>query len=88
MDRHGQGVDAGIGPACGMKRHRLTGNGVDGLFHRLLHRRPMGLALQAHEGCAIEFEGEGEAGQARLAPAAIVQPRNKSAVAMAGRPAR
>ena len=31
-------------------------------FDGLLHRRTVRLALQAHEGAAIEFEGEGEAG--------------------------
>ena len=88
MNPHAKGVDPGISPTGSVERHSLTGNGVNGFLDRLLHRRAMGLPLQAHERRAIKLEGEGEAGQAILAPAVIAQPRNRSAVGMAGRPAR
>jgi hypothetical protein len=49
----------------------------------------MRLALQAHEGAAVEFERERETGhQPRTVPAAIARPRSKAAVSMAGLPAR
>ena len=62
MRPHRQRVHPGIGASGGVERHRLAGHRVDRFLDRLLHRRPVRLALQAHERAAVEFEGQGEAG--------------------------
>lgn len=88
MSAHSKRVNACVSSAGSMQGYGLARRCVHSLFHRLLDRRPMGLTLQAEERCAIKLEGEGEAGQASVVPAAIAQPRNRSAVAITGRPAR
>src|SRR3546814_7995972 len=62
MGAHAKAVDAGIGAARRMHGDPFAGDGEDGVLHRLLHARSMGLPLLAHAGAAIEFDGEGETG--------------------------
>ena len=64
MAAHRQRVDARIGASCRVHDNRLPRDPPKRVLHRLLHARPMGLALQPEKGGAVEFEGEGEAGQA------------------------
>src|SRR5690606_30521347 len=62
MADHPQRVDTAVGAAGAVHGHRLAGDFKHRAFHRRLHRRAVVLALQAHEGTAVEFEGESEAG--------------------------
>ncbi len=63
--------------ACSVTR--LAGHRQHGFLDRLLHGRPVRLPLQAHERAAVEFEGEGEAGQRTMVPAGTGLPRSNSA---------
>lgn len=56
VDDLAERMDAGIGAAGGLCRHRLTREAEDRLFQRLLHAHPIGLALPAAEGGSVVFE--------------------------------
>ena len=85
---HGERMDPAVGAARRMERDLFAGDRLDRFLHRLLHARPMALALEALERAAVEFEREREAGQCTRVPAAIGLPRRKSATSIAGLPAR
>src|SRR5690606_25122220 len=81
-------VDAGIGASCAMHGGFLAGDPRHRFLDRLLYARPVRLALPAHERAAVEFDGEGEAGQASRVPLGTARPRRSSAASIAGLPAR
>ena len=56
------GMDAGIGPPGAGDRGRLGVEPPQGLLHRLLHRRLVGLPLPAREGAAMIVEEKRVAG--------------------------
>ena len=57
MAAHRERVDAGIGAARRVQRGFLAGDAFKRLLDRLLHARPMLLALETLERCPIELEG-------------------------------
>lgn len=59
---HREAVNARVGAASCVDDGLFAGDGVNGVFQCLLDAGAMRLALPAHEGAAIKFYGEGEAG--------------------------
>ena len=59
-------MDACIGAACGVEDDLFLRDRAGGIFNGLLDGRAMRLALPAHEGAAIKFHGEGEAGHVKM----------------------
>ena len=88
MRDHAQRVDPAVGAPGGVHPHCLARYGMGGVLHRLLHGGAVVLALQAVKRPAVKFQGEGVAGHASRVPSDTGRPRSKSAVGMAGRPAR
>ena len=88
MGAHGEAVYTCIGSASGMYRDSLAGHAMNGIFDGFLHRWAMVLALPAHIGAAVKFDGEPETSHERTVPAGMALPRRRSAVGMAGLPAR
>ncbi len=82
-----QRMHAGIGPAGGLYRHRFAAERVDRLLQRLLHRRPVRLALPAAKRPAVIFEGQLVArhGRPSRVPTGTAKPR-RNASAGIGRP--
>ena len=62
MGAHGEAMHPGIRSPGSMDYRRLACNGRDRILDRLLDAGAMRLPLPAHEGPAVKFDGEGEAG--------------------------
>ena len=60
------GMDAGIGAAGHMERHRLKREAKDCRLDRGLHGMPVGLTLPALVGRAVIFDGQLVAGHQRI----------------------
>ena len=88
MRAHRQRMDARIGAASGVQNGVFAGHFGNCILNRLLHRRTMRLPLPAHIGAAVKFDREGKAGHVRRVPGGMDLPRRKSAIGMAGFPAR
>ena len=88
MRPHAQRVDARICTARTIYERFLTRCFENGFFDRTLYGWTVVLPLPAHIGPAVEFDGERKSGHARIVPCAMGLPRNRSAVGMAGFPAR
>src|SRR3569623_1905890 len=88
MRAHRGGMDPGIGAPGGVDRNVLAGNPVPRDLDRLLHARPVRLALPAHERPAVIFDGQRETRHASRVPAGITKPRSSSDDVMTPRPAR
>jgi hypothetical protein len=88
MRGHAERMHAGIGPPGRVQNDRFARDRQRCLLDRLLHRRPMRLALPSHERPPVIFDQKPEASHASRVPAGIAKPRSSSAGLIAPRPDR
>src|SRR3546814_20182614 len=87
MRAHPQRMHPGIGSPGSVDHRFLLGDRARRVLDRLLDAWPVRLALPAHEGRAVIFDGEREPRHKRV-PAGIGKPRSNSSALMTPRPAR
>src|SRR3954451_14769592 len=88
MRAHRQRVHSGVGAPGGDELAILAGHALKRFLERLLDRRPMVLALPAHERPAVIFDGQPPTGHLRIVPLGIGKPRSSSSALIGPRPAR
>ena len=88
MCAHAKRMDAGIGSASAVHEGLFARCLKYGLFDGALDGWAMVLPLPAHIWAAVKFDGERKTSHDRRVPAAIALPRSRSAVGIAGLPAR
>src|SRR3546814_15200918 len=87
MRAHPQRMHPGIGSPGSVDHRFLLGDRARRVLDRLLDAWPVRLALPAHEGRAVIFDGEREP-RHKWVPAGIGKPRSNSPALMTPRPAR